>query len=202
MKSTELPALAELRESLREAAARDVAARKPRRWRRRGIAIFAAVLVSGAAAAGAADLISTGEPVNDEHAAGSRYSSNGQLQIAVKAADKPLPWGVQPYTSAEGQACALVGRIRAGVELGLLDDKGIFHRYTKGRSGACGSVEKGFMAGLRRNGKTAIFGRFGQAGAKIHVVVDGKTYTTSAGRDGAFIFLFKGSVLPSDVSFG
>ena len=202
MKSTELPALAELRESLREAAERDIAARKPRRWRRRGIAIFAAVLVSGAAAAGAADLISSGEPVKDEHDATSRYSSSGQLQLAVEAKDKPLPWGVKPYMSADGQECALVGRVRAGVELGELDDKGVFHPYAEGRSGACGNVGKGFMAGLRRNGKTAIFGRAPHEGMKVRVVVDGKTYTTSAGREGAFIFLFKGSVLPSDSSFG
>jgi hypothetical protein len=58
------------------------------------------------------------------------------------------------------------------------------------------------MAGLRRNGKTALFGRFGEGGGTVRVVVDGKPYTTSAGRDGAFIFLFKGSVLPSDVSYG
>jgi hypothetical protein len=202
MKSTELPALAELRESLREAAARDVAARKPRRWRRRGIGILVAVLFTGAAAAGAADLISSGQPVNDEHDATSRYSSSGQLQVAVTAHDKPLPWGVKPYTSADGRTCALVGRLRAGVELGQLDDKGVFHPYARGRSGACGNVKTGFMAALRQNGKTAIFGRYGGEGAKVHVVVDGKPYTTSAGRDGAFIFLFRGSVLPSDVSYG
>jgi hypothetical protein len=202
MKSTELPALAELRESLREAAARDVAARKPRRWRRRGVGFLVAALFTGVAAAGAADLISSGEPVNDEHDAGSQYSSSGQLQVAVTADDTPLPWGVKPYTSTNGESCALVGRIRAGVELGLLDDKGVFHKYTEGRSGACGNVETGFMSALRKNGKTAVYGRFGNAGAKIRVVVDGTPYTTSAGRDGAFIFVFKGSVLPSDVSYG
>jgi len=202
MKSTELPALAELRESLREAAERDIAARKPRRWRRRGIRIFAVVLVSGAAAAGAADLISSGEPVNDEHDARSPYSSSGQLQVAVQAKDKPLPWGVKPYTAADGQTCALVGRVRAGVELGELDDKGVFHGYAEGRSGACGNVDKGFMSGLRRNGKTAIYGRAPREGTKVRVVVDGTPYTTSAGREGAFIFLFKGSVVPSSASFG
>jgi hypothetical protein len=123
MKSTELPALAELRESLREAAVRDIAARKPRRRRRRGIALFAAVLLGGAAAAGAADLISSGEPVRNERAAGPRYDSSGQLQLATIAKDKPLPWGVQIYTSAGGKNCALVGRIR-GAQLGRLDADG------------------------------------------------------------------------------
>jgi hypothetical protein len=203
MKSTELPALIELRESLREAAARDVAARKPRRRRRRGIGILAAVLVTGAAAAGAADLISSGEPVNDEHVAATRYSSDGQLRIDTKADDTPLPWGVQPYTSKDGQVCALAGRIRGGVQLGLLDAKGVFHKYGEGRSGACGSITNkagGFISGLRREGRTVLYGR-AQPGATVHVVVDGVDTPAPTGRDGSFVFVFKGSAEPSDVRY-
>jgi hypothetical protein len=54
MTEHEIPALRELRESLREAARRDIAARAPRRRRRRVLLGSLAVLLAGGAAAGAA----------------------------------------------------------------------------------------------------------------------------------------------------
>jgi hypothetical protein len=199
MKSTELPALAELRESLREAAARDIAARKPRRRRRRGIAVVLVVLLGGAAAAGAADLISSGQPVKDERPADPRYDSSGQLQLALKATDTPLPWGVQVYQSSKGQECALLGRV-SGAQLGQLDDKNVFHRYAEGRSGACGSTQThggGFNDIAHRNGRTVIYGR-AREGSSVTVVVDGESKTVSAGPDGAFLFVYRGNVELSD----
>jgi hypothetical protein len=203
MKPTELPALAELRESLREAAARDIAARKPRRRRRRGIAIFVAVLLGGAAAAGAADLISSGEPARDERPADARYDSSGQLQIAVKAADTPLPWGVQIYTSSRGQQCALLGRIR-GAELGELGSDGkTFHRYPEGRGGACGDPESkaGFFADIYpREGRTVFFGRAREGAKTVTIEESGKRYPVRTGLGGAFVIVFRGSANPAVVS--
>jgi hypothetical protein len=206
MKSTELPALAELRESLREAAARDVAARKPRRWRRRGIGLLVAALFTGAAAAGAADLISSGEPVNDEKAADSntRYGSSGQLQIAVKAPDKPLPWGVQIYTSPEGQKCALLGRIR-GAELGKLDADGkTFHPFTEGRGGACGDPDTSKLGYFRDlypgKDRSVVFGRAKAGVKRVIFEFKGERVPAETGLGGAFVIVFSGSANPPIVA--
>jgi hypothetical protein len=202
MKSTELPALIELRESLREAAARDVAARKPRRRRRRGLAIFAAVLLGGAAAAGATDLISAGKPVNDEHAANPRYESSGQLQIAAKASDKPLPWGVQIYTSTGGENCALVGRIR-GVQLGRLDADGkTFHPYTEGQQGGCGDPDNklGYWRDQAKGpDRTAFYGRAKPGVKRVIFEVDGKPVPVETGLGGAFLIVLRGSPTPPEI---
>jgi hypothetical protein len=199
MKSTELPALIELRESLREAAVRDVAARRPRRRRRRGIAIFAVVLLGGAAAAGAADLISSGEPVK-QNGFDTRYQSNGQLRIDVKADDEPLPWGVQAYTSTDGKTCALAGRVRAGVQLGLLDAKGVFHKYGAGHNGVCGSTETkqgGYITALFRDGRSVIYGRVRAGASSVTLVVDAEPKTFSVGPAGSFLAVYRGRVMPS-----
>jgi hypothetical protein len=205
MKTTELPALAELRESLREAAARDVAARRPRRRRRRGIAIFAAVLLGGAAAAGAADLISSGEPVpTRDRPSDPRYDSSGQLQLATKAEDTPLSWGVQIYTSSRGEECALLGRVR-GNELGKLDAAGVFHRYPEGRSGACGDtgVKAGFFGDLYlREDRTVLYGRARPGVKVVTITADGKDYPVRTGLGGAFVIVFKGSASPDVTSLG
>jgi hypothetical protein len=202
MKSTELPALIELRESLREAAARDIAARKPRRRRRRGIAIFAAVLLGGAAAAGAADLISSGKPVNNENAAGARYNSSGQLQIAVKAHDTPLPWGVQIYTSTGGENCALVGRIR-GFQLGRLDADGkTFHPYEEGHQGGCGDPNSklGYWRDQARAPDRSVFyGRAKPGVKRVIFEVDGKRVPVETGLGGAFVIVFRGSVKAPEI---
>ncbi len=197
MKSSELPALAELRESLREAAARDVAARRPRRWRRRGIGLLVAALFTGAAAAGAADLISSGEPVK-EQPADQRYESPGDLKLAVEADDTPLPWGVQVYTSSDGRTCALAGQVR-GYSLGAIQ-KGVFHVYPKGRGGACGTLtnaQGGFISAAFGDDRTAVYGRVGAGASSVTLVVDGDPRTVPTGPGGAFLAVYKGRVFPS-----
>jgi len=203
MKTTELPALAELRESLREAAARDIAARRPRRWRRRGIGLLVVAAFTGAAAAGAAELISSGEPVNDQRPADARYDSSGQLQIALTASDKPLPWGVQIYTSARGQKCVLMGRVR-GAQLGKLDADGkTFHPYESGRQGACGNPENkdGYFRDIYPAAdRSVIFGRARPGVKRLIFEADGKRYPARTGLGGAFLIVFRGSVNPPVVA--
>jgi hypothetical protein len=201
MKSTELPALAELRESLREAAARDIAARKPRRWRRRGIGLFVAVAFTGAAAAGAADLISSGEPVK-EQPADPRYQPAALPQIDAIAHDTPLPWGVQVFQSAEGKTCALAGQLR-GASLGKVDAGGVFHSYPGKRGGACGTLtnkQGGFIDTTFGEDRTAIYGRVRAGASLVTLVVDGKSWPTTPGPGGGFVIVFKGRVFPSDWS--
>jgi hypothetical protein len=199
MKSTELPALAELRESLREAAARDIAARKPHRWRRRGIGLFVTALFAGAAAAGAADLISSGEPVK-EQPADPRYQPAVPPQIDAVAHDTPAPWGVQVYESAEGKTCAIAGQIR-GASLGKVDAQGVFHRYPDKRSGACGTLtnkQGGFISESFGVDRTAVYGRVRAGASSVTLVVDGKPVPTTPGPGGGFVVVFKGRVFPTD----
>jgi hypothetical protein len=201
MKSTELPALTELRESLREAAARDIAARKPRRWRRRGIGLLAAFVVTGAAAAGAADLISSGEPAK-EQPADPRYQPAVPPQIDTIAHDTPLPWGVQVFESAEGKTCALAGQLR-GASLGKVDAGGVFHSYPGKRGGACGTLtnkQGGFISFTFGKDRTAIYGRVRAGASSVTVVVEGVPKTASVGPGGGFLFVYKGRVFPSDWS--
>jgi hypothetical protein len=201
MKSSELPALAELRESLREAAARDIAAHKPRRRRRRGIGLLVAALFAGAAAAGAADLISSGEPVK-EQPPDRRYEPATPPQIDAIAHDTPAAWGVQVYESADGKTCALAGQIR-GASLGKVDAKGVFHSYPDKRSGACGTLtnkQGGFISQSFGVDRTAIYGRVRAGASSVTVVVDGESKTAPTGPGGGFLFVYKGRVFPSDWS--
>lgn len=204
MKTTELPALAELRESLREAAERDVAARAParrRRRRRRTTGLIVALLLGGAAVAGAADLISSGDPVRDElEAAGAGLRPAAGVTLSVKAADEPLPWGVGIFTSKDGEECVLFGRQR-GTQIGVLE-RGVFRPYKSDRGGACGRTDSklGIFSDLtEREGRTLIAGRAKPGARTVVAVVDGERYTARTGVGGAFIFVFKGSVSPSSV---
>jgi hypothetical protein len=198
MRPDELPALTELRENLREAARRDVAARRPARRRRRGIALLAALLLGGAAAAGAADLISAGDPVSGGHDARvpPKYRPGALPQLAVKAKDTPLDWGVGVYTSKDGTQCAIVGRVR-GVQLGVLD-KGVFHAFPPGRSGACGIEDKGsgtlVVDVARREGRTLVFGRTRPGARSITFRIDGRSYPARTGLGGAFVLVFRGEL--------
>jgi hypothetical protein len=203
MRTTELPALAELRESLREAARRDVAARGPRRRRRRGLAVLAVVLLGGTAVAGAADLISSGEPLRDERAVPQRYHPSTALQLSVKAKDQPLDWGVGVYTSRNGDECALAGRLR-GVTLGELRG-GVFRPYPAGRPGACGRTDTptgAFADLIRRDGRTLAYGRARPGARSVIITVDGRPHKARTGAGGAFVLVFKGSVTPSSLTTG
>ena len=96
-----MSALDELREGLREAARRDVEARRVRRRRhRRATGAIAVVLLGGAAAATATDLISVGEEVSDPVGQTAAYRAAGgePVQIAVQAdSGGELPFAVGVY---------------------------------------------------------------------------------------------------------
>jgi hypothetical protein len=194
-----IPALDELRESLREAAARDIAARPRRRRSRKRLGGLAAVLVvlAGGAVATATDLISEGTPVKPQSrfAVPSRYQptqTGGRL--AVQAHDTPAPWGVEVYTSQTGKTCAILGRVR-GYTLGELRN-GTFHAYAPGRSGQCASPLKGVVqTGSKTvsDGRTVYWGLARPGIETLHVSVGGKAYPpVRTGLDGAFLIVFKG----------
>jgi hypothetical protein len=196
----EIPALTELRESLREAARRDVVARAPRRRRRRALFVCLAVLLGGGAAAGAADLISSGKPVKGGYVQQQRYNRVGDLQLSVTSHDTPLPWGVAVYRSRAGQPCAVAGRVR-GVTLGVLR-AGQFHPYTADHPAACGRLDarhEHFQDMLRADGRTVFFGRVRPGARRAVAIVDGKRYALRIGVGGAWLLVFRGAPTLSEI---
>src|SRR4051812_7927141 len=99
-----------------EAARREAGQSRPRRRRRRRRAtgLLVAALLGGAAVAGAADLISTGDPVPDRTSRGERYRSGhaAGFDLVAKARDPAgqTAWGVGIYTAGNGDACAIAGQ--------------------------------------------------------------------------------------------
>jgi hypothetical protein len=195
----DIPALTELRESLREAAKRDIAAHPKRRRRRRPVLFVALGLVlCGGAAAGAAQLLSTGEPVKSPYTPAKRYESPNGYHVVLKAHAPVLPWGVAIYTTRDGQECIIYGRVN-GAALGLLQD-GKFHPYARNHSAACRDIDRRpyFFSDLSfRDGMTLLYGRVGGGKTTFTVVVDGKSFSTRVGEGGAFLFVFKGKVSPT-----
>ena len=199
-----IPAMLELRQSLREAATRDIAARAPKRWRRFLTVGVVGLLLGGAAAAGAADLISAGEPLKSPYKQAERYNPQSALQIAVKASDDPLPWGVAIYDGRHGQKCALAGQVR-GAQLGLMSG-GKFHPYGPDHPAACGKPDKvgaGFFTDLLGTypGRTIVYGRAKPGVKALYVVADGERFKALTGSGGAFVLVFKGErVRLSDIT--
>jgi hypothetical protein len=193
-----IQALDELRESLREAARRDIEARPRRRRSRRRIGGLAAVLVvaAGGAAATAADLNSTGKPLPKPKLGSTRYqpAPGASLQLAVRADDKPLAWGVKVFKSNNGQTCVIAGQIN-GIALGLLEG-GKFHPYPKVPHGSCGRPRKlrtpVTLETYQGQGRTIIYGIAGTGAKHVTALVDGQPRTAPVGDSETFLFVFKG----------
>jgi hypothetical protein len=161
-----------------------------------------AVLLGGAAAAGAADLISTGEPVKGVYEQPQRYQPANGLQVSVKAHDEPLPWGVAVYESNDGQQCAVAGQVR-GVTLGELRG-GTFHPYARGRAGVCGSLDRleRTVSTIHRDDRTVVYGRVRPGIQRLVAVADGKREVARTGVGGAFVFVFRGRAMVSSLEAG
>jgi hypothetical protein len=196
-----IPALDELRENLREAAQRDVAAAAPRlrrRRRRRAGGVLAVALLGVAAAAGAGELISAGEPVQDDRAVSAAYFPDGsRIQIDGRAADpdRRETWVVGVYRARNGQKCAIAGQLR-GAQMGTITN-GVFHAYGSSFAGTCG--KPGTLDLLRRRSdRTVVYG-FTRPGTRVTATYDGPPALTTAGPHGAWLFVYEGRLSPTDV---
>jgi hypothetical protein len=195
-----MPALDELRESLRAAAGRDIAAAAPRRRRRRrrrATGLLAIGLLGAAGAAGAAELIATGEPVRDDHAIAGYRPAAGLSQISVVARDGRTAWAVRVYTARNGQRCVLAGRLN-GVALGVVRD-GAFHPYPRGLTGSCDRVGRPFGTTQYLAGETLVFGVAKPGARRVTVTVDGKPKTVATGRLGGFLLVYKGAIADDEL---
>lgn len=193
MSPERIPALDELRESLREAARQDIAAAAPRRRRRRRrrvSGLLAVGILGAAAAAGAAELISAGEPVQDNRVQTAAYRPDGTpVQIDARASDpeRKQTWVVGVYRARNGDSCALAGQLR-GSEIGEIK-AGVFHRYAENTPGACGGAGTGDR--LLGDDRTIFYG-LAKPGARVTATLDGDARSATAGRDGGFLFVYRG----------
>ena len=204
----------ELRTQLLAAARREeakpeaVAKRRRRRRQRRGLGLGVAVLLGGAVAATATDLISTGEPVRDSGHSGPQYRpavpGSPDLVAQAKDPDGKTTWGVGVYTSANKLSCAIAGRVR-GNQLGTVRD-GTFHPYRADSRGACSKLgpRRAIISDLLMIGgaqpRTIVFGRARAGEPTVLADAFGKTHRAPTHRDGGFIFVFKGR--PADAQLG
>jgi hypothetical protein len=185
-----MSALDELRESLREAARRDVDANRVRRRRRhrRTTAVVVLALLGGGAAAGAADLISVGKPLGDIPGRNPAYRPAGatDLQIALKASSGDvLPYGVVTYTARNGDRCAMAGVIR-GAQLGLMDGA-TFRPYSAERTGACRTGQLQFSDLLKLGSHSLLFGRATPSTRFVRLPLLNRRI--AVGQGGAFLFV-------------
>jgi hypothetical protein len=192
-----IPALDELRESLRAAAARDIAAAAPerrrRRRRRRVTGLLAVGALAAAGAAGAAELIATGSPVRDDRAFTAGYRPGAGLpQISVVARRGGTAWAVRVFRSRNGQRCAIAGQLN-GVSLGVMRG-GTFHPYEPGFHGTCNRPGRPFGEPQYIGGDTLVFGVAARGARRVTVTVDGKPRTASTGRGGGFLLVYRGPI--------
>ena len=202
----------ELRAQLLAAARREeakpeaVAKRRRRRRQRRGLGLGVAVLLGGAVAATATDLISTGEPVRDSGFSGEQYrpvAGAPDLVAQAKDPENATLWGVGVYESANGQSCVIAGQVR-GRQLGTIrDDK--FHPYREDSRGACGKLGRRPMVvdTLNVGGaapRTIIFGRARPGEPYVLVNSGGKPRREATARGGGFILVYEGRVSDAEVN--
>jgi hypothetical protein len=196
--------LDELRESLRAAARRDVDARRRvrRRRQRRLTGVLAALLVGGAAVAGAADLIAVGEPVADVRVLGDDYrpppgALRPQILVRAKAPGLELPYGLGAYTANNGKRCLVPGAL-LGYTLGVVDGNE-FKPYQRGKVGTCNIPGRINQDLWHDHGRTLLFGVASAATPHPIVTVDGRSYRPRTYGERAFLLIFKGDFDVGDI---
>jgi hypothetical protein len=199
MTGPELSGLDELREHLREAARRDVEARRVRRRRRRRTtSVLAALVLGGAAAAGAADLISVGEPATDLRAQRNEYKPPaGTLRPTILVRAKSgleLPYAVGAYDARGGKRCLIAGSLLS-YTLGVIDGDE-FRPYRHDKVGACDRPDKQTYDTLRDHGNTLVFGRASAVKPTATVIADGKRFVPPLAAERSFLLVFKGTLGP------
>src|SRR3954454_5741391 len=186
-----MSALHELGENLREAAQRDIdAKRRRRRRRRRATGLIGLALIGGTAAAGAADLISVGEPATDERAGDPGYKSppNTLRPTIVARADvgERLPFGLGLYKAANGQQCLIAGSLRGGYTLGRVEGT-TFRPYPRDTPGSCVRPGGKLYDAVIYRDHTVLFGIVPPAYRGIEVTVDGKSQRAPLHAKRAFL---------------
>ena len=93
------------------------------------------------------------------------------------------------YRARNGDSCALAGQLR-GSEIGEIAG-GVFHAYSQNTAGACGGAGTGDR--LLGDDRTIFFG-LAKPGARVTATLDGDARSTTAGRNGGFLFVYRGEL--------
>ena len=198
-----MSALDDLRENLREAARRDVEVRRVRRRRqRRGTGLLAALVLGGAAAAGAADLISIGEPATDLRVQDGDYKPPpGTLRPRIIArADSGglrLPYGMGEYRANNGDQCLVVGSL-LGYTLGRIDGDE-FNPYKQDTVGSCNAPGRPLYDTVFDHDRTLVIGRAPPDRPRATITIDGRSTVAPAAAGRTFLLVFNGKYRPEDV---
>lgn len=208
-KRERLPALERLEQELYRAAVREmgsqlVVARRKRHIRRLVVASTVA-LVALAAVAGAASLISVGEPLTDVKDLPRELAPGpGRGVVAVTAPDPQarLPWAVRVYTSRSGESCAVAGQLRART-LGVVRD-GVFRAYRDDERGVCADLDPSpIVFGTRyfsSPSRTLVYGRAAPDIDRLRVQGPDGPKAVSPAAGGTFLLVYEGRVPLQEVA--
>ena len=198
------PALDDLRDQLRSAAARDNeieqrVAQRVRRGRRRHwslLALAALVSFGGVAVAERAlDRRGADHPADEVPADAAPAAKPGV--VADSATPDPgggLPWVMRVFTNRAGQECVTVGRLRNGA-IGTVDASRTFRALPDQVPGECQSLATaGLLVAVRYDTappRTVVYG-LARDRRPVKVTVAGETRTLAAGALGTFIDVREG----------
>jgi hypothetical protein len=198
------PALDDLRDQLRAAAARENevearVAQRVRRGRRRHwllLALGALISVGGVAVAERA-LDRRGPDHRADQVPADSAPAAERGVVTASATPDPgggLPWVMRVFTNRAGQECVAIGRLRNGV-IGTVDPSRTFRALPDRFAGACQSLAtSGLLVAVHYDPappRTVVYG-LSRDRRPVKVTVAGETRTVAAGALGTFIDVREG----------
>lgn len=199
-----LPGLRRFGDELTRAAERRVTRQTRRGHIGRPVVVMAVLFLLIVGGAGAAVLLSVGEPVKTRTDAPPHSAPGAAPQIAVTAADPDgiVPWAARIYSTSDDSECVVAGRLKGG-QLGQLDGRR-FHPLPSGAYGACGRLTPRrffFTAGPAPGepSRSLVYGRAGTAVKALSVRTPHGEQRVPLGAGGAFLLVFAGSLDSKDV---
>lgn len=210
------PALADMREQFRVAAARELAIEREvqrrlrtrsRRFRRPQLvaAVIASVLLlAGMAVAGG--WLEDDRPLAPDRVPRGLQPAAGAGVVASSAVADPdggLPWALRVFSNDRGQECVVVGRLRDGV-LGVLRG-GSFRALPHRVPGACGDLAREPLLAAREHRsqppRTVIYG-LSRGRGQVELRLDGRVTRVPVGALGTYLHVTRGRVGRSEASVG
>jgi hypothetical protein len=200
------PALGDLRDQLREAAARDIEIERRvaqrvggARWRQ-WLLVAAAAIVSFAGVAVAQRALDQEGPARPAvrdlpPPVAPAADSNVVATSATPDPSGDAPWALRVFTNSTGLDCVAVGRISSGV-FGTYDATGRFRALPPDLAGVCERVGRsGLLVAVQRRGdpqpRTIVYG-LARDDQPVSITIAGTTHTVEPGGLGSFIDVRRG----------
>jgi hypothetical protein len=202
------PALGDLRDQLREAAARDIeierrVAQRVRgaRWRQWLLVVGAAIVSFAGVALAQRAFDREGPPrpaVRDLPSPITAAAPADPGLVVTSATPDPAggpPWALRVFTNPTGLACVALGRMSRGV-LGTYDVSHTFRALPLRVAGACDPVgQSGLLVVVQRRGgldpRTIVYG-LARDDQPVRITIAGKTHRVKPGALGTFIDVHPG----------